>query len=229
MSGYTIINQNVGGEIHLENSFLFLMGCTQLRRNEAGAGAAIFAQRSQLHLYGDNRFENNTAVNGGALFVMESSVTLHGTARFTSNSAGRLGGAMFIDQSSLSLELHSRLITSHNHASLYGGAIYHRDSIVTSGQCEYKMNLSAVVVNITVDPQTIVLPQCFLNLNGLSPASTSLFTVNSYNDTAGNNGNFLYGGQLDRCRVYYMYQLIPTTLYRHFKQVIQINSAVNTH
>ena len=90
----------------------------------------------------------------------------------------------FINAASLTLASHTTLETSHNTAADYGGAIFHKD-IVTPSQCD----------NVIESILFWKLPYCFLQFNDLKKNST--ITINSYLDSAGIDGSFLYGGLLD--------------------------------
>ena len=99
------------------------------------------------------------------------------------------------------------LETSHNYASQYGGAIYHEDTAHIT-QCNY--------VPCKLSTTDRKLPNCFLKTSYIGLPHMS--RLSSYNDTAVSDGNFLYGGLLDRCLLHSSYNLdsaallIPYTL-----------------
>ena len=77
---------------------------------------------------------------------------------------------------------------SYNHATKYGGVIYHEDIDRTAYQCSFNGSYY------------ISLPFCFIR-----PRVTSIFAdfptvINSWNNSADIGGNFLHGGLLDRCQ-----------------------------
>ena len=199
ITGVTNISGNTGnGGINLHsNSILHLKGMTFFEWNYGSQlGAAVRMFDSDLYLHNTTVFASNTAtVAGGGIFAFSSNVTLNGTAKFISNSA-RKGGAMYFKGSTLTLELYSNLTTTDNFASEYGGAILYFDTAVTPEQCQYKPNLTDIAGDL-LDTRALFLPHCFINVRDIDGP----FTVTSYNDIAGIDGSFLYGGQLDRCRL----------------------------
>lgn len=99
------------------------------------------------------------------------------------------GGAMKLEETSLTIGRYTSLCSSHNTATDYGGGIYYED-VVTANQCKFKNNNHMNIYK---------LPHCFLdfeyrNLN-------VLLSIHSYKDTAGKGGSFMYGGLLDRCKL----------------------------
>lgn len=144
-------------------------------------------------------FTSNMADNyGGALYALGTAMTFDFTTNFSSNY-GRRGGAIYL-RSPASIKLYSTFTTSYNFASEYGGAIFNEDTI-TPIQCE------AVITKAVIDE----LPLCFLQLLEINYASGSLYFpydeysqsifIISHNDLVGKEGNFLYGGLLDRCQL----------------------------
>ena len=204
MIGFTKIsnnNDNGNSGIVLSNSVLYLMGSIEIVGNGGHNGAAIRAYESQVYLCGIANFAYNSATgNGGAIYAFDSAITLNGTANFTSNSAQMSGGAMYLESSTLNLYPHSSLITSDNHALLYGGAIYYEDA-ATISQCKFRLNGTLRPREL---PDGIVyLPQCFIKLKVLLLTNDSIpYTIISHRDRAEKNGNFLYGGLLDKCRIF---------------------------
>ncbi len=182
-------------------------------------GGAIYNIQSQLVINStESHFLHNSAYFGGALYAYAGAITVKHSAAFTSNSAQMLGGAIYFESGAiLHLEPYSNLTMSHNHASKYGGAIYHQDA-PNSDQCELK-------------PGTFVphIPQCFLNMRDLNYFSI-FFTIISHNNSANEDGSFLYGGLLDRCRMYtttLSFLTLNLSIPYQFvvQQVLQIDSA----
>ena len=141
-------------------------------------GGAISSEGGTLSFRGSTSFISNKAqVDGGALYAFKTEVAFYGTANFSSNAA-QSGGAMYFT-SGATLFIASILNVSHNNATAYGGAIFHKD-IVTPIQCNKGTN------------RLIEFPNCFLQFGKQA-------RVESYHNSAGKGGNFLYGGLLDRC------------------------------
>ena len=78
---------------------------------------------------------------------------------------------------------------SYNHATKYGGGIYHEDNIASAAQCSYEKSTK----NLTG------LTSCFL-MQSYEDVSLEN-TIHSLNNSAGINGTFLHGGLLDRCKL----------------------------
>ena len=144
------------------------------------------------------------------MFVDGSEIQVLRRVNIDFNSA-KNGGAMFFQNgASINLSYHDHTIatplltSSFNSAHQDGGVIYHRDSPSIS-QCSY----DRFRVGETK------LPDCFLQFQHyfyFYPA------IVSRNDSAEREGNFMFGGLLDRCKVpYYRYfhrtsiSIYPTT------------------
>ena len=141
-------------------------------------GGAISSEGGTLSFRGSISFFSNKAqIDGGALYAFKTEVAFYGTANFSSNAA-QSGGAMYFT-SGATLFLASILNVSHNNATDYGGAIFHKD-IVTPIQCKEKISEE---------------DNCFLQFD----SRTQQARIESYENSAGKGGNFLYGGLLDMC------------------------------
>ncbi len=227
-SGYTRITKNsghIGGGITTKKATVCFSGVTKFEENSAlesgGAMSVEYMSRvsfsgetsfinnkagyygGAIHGYTGNEilfkgislFENNKAekTGGGAIYVADSHITFENKVTFNFNFAPN-GGAMYFENgATLNLNRQVLLTTSHNYATQYGGAIYHYDSI-SPIQCAFLMDEET-------EDQTVTLPDCFLNLLGYNNNS-DLYAINSYNDSAEADGNFLYGGLLDKCRIF---------------------------
>ena len=225
-TGETNIRENVArssggalsGEFKTTYSF---SGNTSFINNRAGYfGGAIHGYiKIELILSGVILFENNSidiegrdiplAGNGGAIFASDTYITLNDTVNFTRNVAQN-GGAMYFENgATLVLEPNTTLSTSYNNATKYGGAIYHTDGI-TPSQCAFLMREK--------NPDTVErIPNCFINLEGIQLNKTRVpYTIHSSNDSAGIGGSFMYGGLMDKCRIF---SLVPSTLYINATEV----------
>ena len=133
----------------------------------------MYSKDGTLSLSGDTLVNGNIAhTNGGALYAIDTHITMKTNITFTSNSAQN-GGAMWLDTCSLTLNENATLTTSHNYASFYGGAIYHKDE-PSSYACSY-----------STEPN---YEDCFLGFDNHSQIISSSF------DLADRDGSFLYGG-----------------------------------
>ena len=84
--------------------------------------------------------------------------------------------------------------SSYNFAHKYGGGMYYADS-PTIHQClRYKgLKLGS--------SSSVRLPYCFLQGEPCDFLLHDTVLIHSQNDTSGEEGDFLYGGLLDRCRI----------------------------
>ena len=192
-NGDTQILRNVGmsgGGLSSKDSFLTFTGSAWFDGNTAQAGGAINSIQGEIAFRSTVLFTNNTAdSDGGAIYAEGSNILLKNRAEFCSNSALN-GGAMYLSKATLTHTCSTMLNTSKNHAFEFGGAIYHEDS-PTHAQCNFRANDS----NRRND-QFLPLPRCFLQ----SSTTGCYGHIQSYHDSAGKDGYFLYGGLLDKCR-----------------------------
>ena len=185
-NGNTNFLNNQGGIISRDSSMEF-SGNTLFCNNSALTnGGAISSQNGTLSFRGSTSFISNKAqIDGGALYAFKTEVAFYGTANFSSNSA-QSGGAMYLTSGS-TLFLASILNVSHNNATDYGGAIFHKD-IVTPIQCNKR---------ISKENEPKEFPNCFLQFE--SRTQQAQVAINSNLNSAGKGGNYLYGGLLDMC------------------------------
>ena len=195
--GNTLIMNNtggLGGAIQmLDESSVSFSGVTTFDGNSATAGGAIYSVTGRIELHIRVRFINNRANgDGGALYSSGTNISAEFRSRvtFELNSARRGGGMYLRDKASLFLELDSSLRMMSNHASDYGGGIYHEDS-ATLTQCAISDN----ALESTKD----LLPYCFLRLG--YTLNVKYFVADYFNNSAKMDGSVLYGGLLDKCRL----------------------------
>ena len=186
-------NATHGGAIDAYDSMIFLQGQTLFTHNTAdGNGGGINTLYGKVSLQGFTKFTHNTAGgDGGATFAAGTAIQIVEQVNFSCNSAFN-GGAMFF-QNGASLHLDpigfgTLLISSFNFACQDGGVIYHRDS-PSNSQCEHS--------DIIREDRT--LPDCFLQPK-LHYAYHTLFFL-STNDSARREGNVMFGGLMDRCKI----------------------------
>ena len=187
--GSTTVSNNIGG-VYSENSFIFFEGYTLFENNHALVGGAVEATVGNISFSGDTIFKRNRAdTDGGALHVVGTNIILNEAMTMTMNSAQRGGAMYFGSLASLFLQ-HHFFETSHNYATQYGGAIYHEDATHPT-QCNYVPNRLSIAARN--------LPSCFLKIFSVRRPHWPGLSIMSYNDTAILDGNFLYGGLLDKC------------------------------
>ncbi len=194
-SNYLINNTGqLGGCIYSETSSIVFTDSQDkkiLQNNQASHGGAIYSVHGTILLGGSTFLIRNSAdEDGGALYAVNTESTLQGTVQFNFNSANR-GGAMYFKQAAGLLFVTSfRLTTAYNYAHEYGGAIFH-DDVASPVQCNY----------IPGNSTDMFLPYCFYRLQTSDIRFRSFLRIYMSNNTAGNAGNFLYGGLLDRCQM----------------------------
>ena len=202
-SGRINISNNTGTEgggikVTTKNTQLYFTGSTVLYGNKAGLGGAIYLSfGAELTFSGDTLFSHNTAdTNGGAIYSEYTNITFdeNSAVSFKCNTAEN-GGAIYLTRASfMTFSRKVNLSMSYNHATKYGGAIYHED-IATASECSYKHSEDLKT--------TISLAYCFIRFNYYyvftfgRNYSTLIF---SQNNSADISGSFLYGGLLDRCQ-----------------------------
>ena len=241
-TGHTLLKKNYattegGAIVGLVRSKLVFSGVTFFIRNNAtteGGGAMKAAIESEIVMSGLVLFKNNNCTTGygGAVSLIKGSrITLSDSITFESNWA-EMGGAMYLRDSTLVLKQNVTVITSNNRARYFGGALFHEDNI-NYFQCNFAMEGSSKedVLNL--------LPNCFLILDGLAlseSGNSALCAIHSYNDSAGNDGQFLYGGLLDKCGVIdtnnttgIQYDLLYNIVMRYDVFQIEPNNSIGTN
>ena len=221
---FTATGNSMSALCVLENNRLNFIGTAKFSKNAGkfGGGINIFSQNSIVS-FKHVVFDSNTALNGGAIYSLYGTkLIFHGITLFTCNTAGADGGALYAlgtditIQHKISFTNNSaknggamyfnsatfltfghwiNATTSNNYASKYGGSIFYDDAAIST-QCSFD-SLS--------DPAEVSkLPYCFINFTQLAYVEYLFNTdvkVVSYNDYAEKDGNFLYGGSLDRCQL----------------------------
>ena len=202
--GKTIISSNFGrlggGGINSTKSSMIFSGMTSLHNNSGHIGGGILTERGTIE-FKDSRiaFSNNKATaNGGGLYASSTAITMqsYSSVIFSLNSA-ELGGAMYLrSNTTLMFSWYSELTTTDNSATEYGGAMYHED-VVNIVQCR---NVTDIIRNTQEGIASI--PYSFLQFDqSLTNPRNACPRINSHNDSAGKDGDYLYGGLLDRSRL----------------------------
>lgn len=202
--------RNSNSAICGHRSKLLFVGITQVLNNSGSLGGALHLSYATVSFSGITLFAKNMAErNGGAIYALSTNITFGGTVDFTANSAQNGGGMYFKTSSYLTLEPNTNITSSFNHASKFGGGIYHED-IVTPSQCQYSK-----------ESEYQELPKCFIQLNiplSISKRPIDDIKLSSYHDIANKDGSFIYGGLLDRCRLYE--ESNPINTYYSFGKIV---------
>ena len=211
--GYTIFEQNYavteGGVIAgIINTKISFSGVTIFMNNSAtveGGGAILVTVHTELWMSGYVLFTKNncTSCYGGAISITQSCrMIMSGKITFESNWA-EMGGAVYFRDSTMVLKQGTTVVTKKNHAKYYGGGFFHEDNI-NYYQCNFYLNTSTPLNLQTMDEIIIMLPDCFVELENFMfhNSTNSLYQIQSHNDSAGIDGQYIYGGLLDKCRIY---------------------------
>ena len=196
--GDTIICGNTGdsggGGINAVRSNVSLSGNSFFCNNTGNTGGALSTTSEKqcvLGILGNTTFHNNRATQGGALHVSNINVKLSDCSVSFSSNVADLGGAIYFElKSVLTMGRSTFIKTESNKATQYGGAIYHKDSVVDI-QCSNVTNI------LKEQKQVWEVPAAFLQVTDTQFCPT----IESSNDFAEKDGNFLYGGLLDRSRM----------------------------
>ena len=178
-----------GGAIFILYSVVSIVGSAGFLHNKATAGGAIEAEDSIINLEGEVVFESNSARgSGGAIHVIGGAVNVTGTNLYLNNFAS-LGGALAFSHltdatSNLILTKPLQMNFTKNHASENGGAIFVSD-VISIDECQ----------KTTYDK-----PDCFVHFIEYS-RNISLRLI-FINNTAERAGRIMYGGALDKCKLY---------------------------
>lgn len=203
------IGRSGGGMVVIE-SYAIFRGNTLFCNNSGANGGALYTEKGKLEFYESTTFIGNSAITyGGGLYASSSSsVSVRGsvTVLFSRNSAIRGGAMYFTLGANITLDWFAVVTTIHNTATEYGGAIYHLDSI-SIVQCS---NVTKIMHE--EQDRALTIPFSFLQLRNKIPEllkPTACPNITSYNDSADLDGNFLYGGLLDRSRLSNVLNSLP--------------------
>ena len=130
---------------------------------------------------GTTYFYRNSAYDGGAIMSSDSNIMFSGTAYFEGNVAS-YGGAIALANSKLIVKTNPNIFFTSNHANEAGGALY-----IADYQCSLRSSAPL---------------ECFITIDGPYTSITNIL-FHFEDNSAGTTGSILYGGQLDRCRLYF--------------------------
>ena len=165
--------------------------------NEGVGGAVGIAIHSRLEMHGSVLFENNNCIYsyGGAVGAYDSSeIEIFDSVIFRRNSAVK-GGAIYLRGSLLFLNHDTETQFIENFAKSLGGGMFVADQI-DYYQCNFSIQTQYSGFDVVYN-----LPDCFLELVKYSFWYPPKYKILSINDTAGEDGQFLYGGLMDKCHV----------------------------
>ena len=180
-----------GGAIYFSGVHAVFNASMHFESNKAphGSGGAIMIDSNggTLLVHGQStRFVNNTGHRGGAIYLSAAEISFQNGVIFHSNTAYEGGAMYFSPLSSMIMERMVIIATFKNFAESKGGVIYHKDD-PTLDQC--MVNKTSSFAGLYHD---VHIPSCFLK----AKIRAKIFSTNN---TAGENGAFLYGGLLDKC------------------------------
>ena len=179
-----------GGCIYVKDSEFTFQGCIQSLNNKVLLkGGVLFAKNSTVSLRSKDNcssvFQNNSATyQGGAIYGIDSLLYMSDTHSFLYNSAERGGALALSGSSKLVLIGPLQVNFIQNNASISGGAIFYEDTFSIS-QCERLVSNSKTF-------------ECFIELIN----SSRDVQLDFINNTAGKAGTVLYGGNIDKCKIY---------------------------
>ena len=228
-----------GGAIATLASSSIFEGLVNFVNNSAkgyGGALVIYGSSEVKFLSEKVSFSNNNcSLDGGAMAVFDVSVIFssvneaQNSTEFYENCASRLGGAIFCDGCNLFFK--SNAIFIENTASC-GGAI----SITFNSQLTLYPDYTSYFIRNHAgttggalqvdDPDACYFsPQCFISFATASSNSIGNVSLVFVNNSAGQGGSVLYGGELDKCVLYYSGN--DTNCNTHGKQV-HSNQAAET-
>ena len=186
--------ENLGGAILLEDVNSKFLGSITFDNNTADTGGALHIAHTNISFNVDQSennlsssittFQNNIAYYfGGAIEGDKSILTFAKSVLFEANTVHGYGGAMSLsDTSKLILAPKLNISFTNNHAYYSGGALF-----IDDFQCS---------------PGSLVPLECFLSIQSSDPTTENII-LHFENNSAGSTGSTLYGGQLNKCRLYY--------------------------
>ena len=184
-----------GGAILFRDVDSKLLGSITFNNNTANFGGALYILRTNISFNVDQTentssaiiaFQNNIASNnlGGAIKSYKSNLTFTMSVLFEGDTAHHDGGAMSLsDTSKLVLAPRLNISFTKNLAYNNGGALYIEDFQCSLG--------------------SLVPLECFVSIQSSDPTTENDISLHFENNFAGSTGSTLYGGQLNKCRLYY--------------------------
>ena len=153
--------------------------------NSAGVyGGAIAMLSGNHNISGNISFENNMSDDyGGAIYIKNSFASISGTYQYIQNFAEQGGTMAFSGTSKLTLTRPLTVDFIENQAKSFGGVIFVIDTNYDN-QCSQWLAADE---------------ECFFELSDYYASDIHL---NFINNTAEEAGRILYGGNIDKCKLY---------------------------
>ena len=239
-----------GGALYVNSSSLTFEGLVNMINNSAtgimilfirgkGGAIAIFGSSEVKFMVEQVTFSNNSASCGGALSINEAAALSfvgiddsQNSTEFIGNSAGS-GGA--ISCSGCALFFNRNMIFTENTAN-YGGAIAFNNGGLSRPLLTVYTNYTLYFIRNNADSLGGALqvddliicnlesPECFFSFE---TASSNNYSIENplfvfINNSAGKEGSVLYGGELNKCLIYYPGN--DTDCNMHGKQIYSDNA-----
>ena len=133
----TIISHNVGSLMAFKSNVTFkITSYNTFASNQppinVQEGGAITLFQSNAFFHGICLLERNHAENGGAIFSIDGKIYVTGNIVTTHNTAGEDGGCVYLSNSELNLQKHSRFDLFNNTATHKGGGLHAISSSIES-------------------------------------------------------------------------------------------------
>ena len=133
----TIISHNVGSLMAFKSNVTFkITSYNTFASNQppinVQEGGAITLFQSNAFFHGICLLEHNHAENGGAIFSIDSKIYVTGNITTAHNTAGEDGGGVYLSNSELNLQKHSRFDLFNNIATHKGGGLHAISSSIES-------------------------------------------------------------------------------------------------
>ena len=208
-----------GGAIAVVNGTFIIEVSAFFYNNKAeDQGGAILLENVNSKFLGSITFENNIADFGGALHIqfrtnisfnvdqMENITLSSVIIAFQRNSANHRGGAIYSHRSILTF---TKLVLFEENTAFYGGAmsLFDTSKLILVPRLNISFikndayNRGGALYIHTF--QCLLAPlECFLSIQS-SDSTTENILLHFDNNSARSTGSTLYGGQLNKCRLYY--------------------------
>ena len=210
-----------GGAIAVVNGTFIIEVSAIFYNNKALVkGGAMLLKDVNSTFFGSITFNNNTADTGGALHILCTNISFNmnqsesnsssSIIAFQRNSANYNGGAIESYRSSLTFTM--SVFFEANTAHDYGGAMSLSDAsklilvprlnISFTNNLAYDSGGALYIDNFQCSLGSLVPLECFLSIQSSDPTTENIL-LHFENNSAGSTGSTLYGGQLNKCRLYY--------------------------
>ena len=201
--------------MYLHDGQVVFLGNIMLNENEAHDGGAIYSSNSEvfMEMYSSTEISTNSVVNnGGGLYLTMSKLDVRGNNLYiTKNQANKTGGGLHAANTSIIIEDVVRFtdngaengggISLERNAKLYERFAGNGTALIYFASNRAKYHGGALYVNDETNPEICVATAMQNTTSTTECFLTSLF-VNLLDNSAGISGSNLFGGLLDRCKLY---------------------------